>query len=145
MIYEYNQFANEQQLYDFIKTYFIKDLQPSETSTSRYDCFSDRYQMDIELKCRRKHYDGLIIERGKYEALIKRCKENGTTPVYINSTPKGVWCFYLEHFKLVWEHRNLPKKTDFSDRRTILKEISYLEVSQGVDLILLLSSSSSTL
>ena len=145
MIYEYKQIASEQQLYEFVKDNFINDLQPSETSTSRYDCFSERYQMDIELKRRRKHYEGLIIEKGKYDALMKRCEIHGTTPVYINSTPEGVWGFYLEHFDLVWEYRDLPKQTDFSDRQTISKEISYLEVSKGVDLLLLLSSSSSTL
>ena len=100
MIYEYKQIASEQQLFEFVKDNFINDLQPSETSTSRYDCFSEKYQMDIELKCRRKHYEGLIIEKGKYDALMKRCQTHGTTPVYINSTPNGVWGFYLEHFDL---------------------------------------------
>ena len=145
MIYEYKQFASEQQLYDFIQEYFIVDLKPSETSTSRYDCYSKRYKLDIELKCRRKHYEGLIIEKGKYDALMKRCKTNGTIPVYINSTPKGVWGFYLRNYDLKWEYRDLPKKTDFADRQTISKEISYLPISEGVDLLLLLSFSSATL
>lgn len=144
MTYDYKQFANEQQLFDFIKDNFIKDLHPSEYSTSRYDCFSERYQMDIELKCRRKHYEGLIIEKGKYDALMNRCKTYGTTPVYINSTPEGVWGFYLEQFDLVWEHRDLPKQTDFSRREKISKEISYLPVLEGIDLLSLLNKSSSS-
>lgn len=144
MIYEYSQFASEQQLFDFIKKYFIKDLLPTRKSAARYDCYSQNYKMDVELKCRRKHYDELIIEKGKYDALMDRCELFGTTPVYINSTPEGVWGFYLERHNMIWEFKDLPKQTDFSDRKTISKEIGYLKVSEGVDLVLLLSSSSST-
>ncbi len=145
MTYDYKQFANEQQLFDFIKDNFINDLNPSEYSTSRYDCFSERYQMDIELKCRRKHYEGLIIEKGKYDALMHRCKTYGTIPVYIKSTPEGVWGFYLQQFDLVWEHRDLPKQTDFSRREKISKEISYLPVLEGIDLLSLLDKPSPSL
>ena len=101
--------------------------------------------MDIELKCRRKHYEGLIIEKGKYDALMHRCKTYGTIPVYINSTPEGVWGFYLQQFNLVWEHRDLPKQTDFSRREKISKEISYLPVLEGIDLLSLLDKPSPSL
>ena len=145
MIYEYSQFASEQQLFDFIKKYFIKDLLPTKKSAARYDCYSQNYKMDVELKRRRKHYDELIIEKGKYDALMDRCELFGTTPVYINSTPEGVWGFYLEQFDLVWEHRDLPKQTDFSRREKISKEISYLPVLEGIDLLSLLDKPSPSL
>ena len=138
MTYDYQEIANEQQLFDFINKYFIKDLEKSEKTTSRYDCYSDRYKLDIELKCRRKHYDELIIEKGKYDALMHRCELHGTIPVYINSTPKGVWAFYLKKHTLDWEHRDLPKQTDFTDRQTISKEIGYLDTTKGINLLALL-------
>jgi hypothetical protein len=72
---------------------------------------------------------------------MERSKTYGTIPVYINSTPKGVWGFYLQQYEVEWSRRDLPKQTDFSDRQTISKEVGYLKVSEGVDLILLLSSS----
>jgi len=79
MTYEYEEIANEQQLFNFINKHFIKDLKPSELPTSRFDCYSEKYKLDIELKCRRKHYDELIIERGKYDALMHRCEVNGSS------------------------------------------------------------------
>lgn len=138
MIYEYEQFANEKQLFDFIKKYFIKDLKPTTLSNSRYDCYSPKYEMDVELKCRRKHYDKLIIEKSKYDALMLRGTTYGTIPVYINSTPKGVWGFYLDKQVLEWEHRDLPKQTDFNDRQTVSKEVGYLDTSKGINLLSLL-------
>lgn len=140
MTYKYNQFATEQQLFNFLKANFISDLKPTKKLTSIHDCYSIEYNLDVELKCRRKHYDDLIIEKKKYKSLMDRCRDFGTIPVYINSTPKGVWGFYLQNLEIKWEHKNLPKKTDFADRRTISKEIGYLKVSEGVDLVLLLSS-----
>jgi hypothetical protein len=141
MIYDYTMIATEQQLFSFIKENFIHDLDPTTLSNSRYDCYSSTYKMDIELKCRRKHYDELIIERKKYNALMERSKTYDTVPVYINSTPKGVWGFYLQQYEIEWSHRDLPKVTDFANKQTISKEIGYLKVSEGVDLIHLLSSS----
>ena len=138
MTYEYEEIANEQQLFNFINKHFIKDLKPSELPTSRFDCYSEKYKLDIELKCRRKHYDELIIERGKYDALMHRCEVNGSRPVYINSTPKGICGFYLDKHKLEWEHKDLTKQTDFSDRQTISKEIGYLDTTKGINLLSLL-------
>ena len=40
----------------------------------------------------------LIIERKKYDSLMERSTTYGTIPVYINSTPKGVWGFYLQQY-----------------------------------------------
>ena len=67
----------------------------------------------------------------------------GTVPVYINSTPQGVWAFYLKEVDLKWETRSLPKQTDFGERYHIKKEIGYLDVeTEGIDLLSLLRSSS---
>jgi hypothetical protein len=144
MIYEYSQFANEQQLFSFIKDNFIEDLISSDNPTSRYDCYSSYFKSHIELKCRRKHYNELIIEKGKYDAMIKRCNDEGTIPIYINSTPKGVWAFYLYELedKIEWEYRDLPKQTDFSKRETVSKEVGYLNIKDGKDLVLFLNESS---
>ena len=67
--------------------------------------------MDIELKCRNKHYDDLIIEKDKYDALIRRAKQYETTPFYINSTPQGIYVFNLSKIdEHIWEDmKGLPK------------------------------------
>jgi hypothetical protein len=125
---------SENDLFNWIKKNFIKDLKPSEKPTSRYDCFSEQYNLDIELKCRRTHYPDLIIEKKKYDALMHRSKEFGTIPVYINSTPEGVWAFYVNDIKIDWQNKLLPKQTDFSDNTFIEKRIGYLTIDKGIEL-----------
>jgi len=134
MTYEYSQFVTEKQLFEFIKEHFVCDLTPPLTKTERYDGYSEMYNMHIELKCRRKHYDDLIIERGKYDSLMLK-----PNPVYINSTPKGVWGFYLKDQHIEWVEKELPRQTDFSKRENISKEIGMLDVSKGINLITLAS------
>ena len=97
--------TSEKQLFSFIQERFILDLQPTVSKTSRYDCFSESFKMDIELKCRRKHYDDLLIEKKKYDSLMERSAKHNTIPVYIK----------------------------------ILKEVGYLNVNEGTDLLPLLS------
>lgn len=125
---------SERDLFVWIKKNFISDLEPSVSSTSVYDCFSKHYNLDIELKCRRTHYPTLIIEKKKYDALMLRSKKFGTIPVYINSTPQGVWAFYINDIEIEWQNKLLPKETDFSDNTFISKTIGYLKLNSGTDL-----------
>ena len=126
--------TTEKGLFNWIKKNFISDLKESEKRTSRYDCFSKEYNLDIELKCRRTHYSDLIIEKKKYDALMLRSKEHGTIPVYVNSTPKGVWAFYIADIRITWQNKLLPKHTDFSDNTFIEKKIGYLTLVSGIEL-----------
>tara|TARA_R110000851_G_scaffold14161_3_gene48141 strand:- start:138 stop:545 length:408 start_codon:yes stop_codon:yes gene_type:complete len=124
----------EYELYVFLRDNFIPDLKKTKLTTSRYDCYSNEFNLDIELKCRRTHYESLIIEKKKYDALMDRARLLSTIPVYINSTPKGVWGFYLAEFNFKWEMKSLPMQTDFNKRRWVNKEISYLKISEGINL-----------
>lgn len=125
----------EYALYLWLKTYFIPDLQLCKNRKSRYDCYSDKHKIDIELKCRKIHYDKLIIEKGKYDSLITRSEKEGTIPLYINSTPKGVYAFYIQSVDMVWETKLMPKHTFFKDRQSIEKLVGYLDINNSVDLI----------
>lgn len=127
--------TSEKQLFTFVKQNFIPDLEMSQVKYSRYDCYSLAYNMDVELKCRRAHYDELIIERSKHDALFERAMKFGTRPVYINSTPLGVWAFYISHIPIKWEKRDLPRNTDFGDQGKIQKEIGYLNLRDGTKLM----------
>ena len=124
----------ENDLFIWIKDNYIEDLEQCKMQSSRYDCFSSKYKLDIELKCRRSHYDDLIIEKKKYDALMKRARDFNTIPVYVNSTPVGIWAFYLSDIRIIWSFKHLPKQTDFSDNRFIQKEIGYLNIKYGVNL-----------
>ena len=126
---------NEQELFDLIKKNIIPDLEKCEDQMSKYDCYSKEHNIDIELKCRRTHYDDLLIERIKYNALIMRAEKNNTTAIYINSTPKGVWSFKLNDLNSPsWENRFMPQTTDFHKQKDVLKEVGYYNISVGKNL-----------
>lgn len=132
---QYSVPTKESELFAFVKENFLPDLKMSEVKYSRYDCYSEAYGMDIELKCRRAHYDDLIIERSKHDALLERAIKFGTRAVYINSTPLGVWAFYISRTRIKWEERDLPRNTDFGDQGKIKKEIGYLNIHEGTKLM----------
>ena len=114
----------------------MNDLEKSESQYSRFDCFSAKWKMDIELKCRRPHYDELLIEKDKYDALVQRAEKFDTRPFYINSTPEGIYAFNLQDFPdLKWEMKGgLPKTTDFYDNRRVVKEVAFLPISKATRL-----------
>jgi hypothetical protein len=128
--------TKEQELFDFLKSNHIPDLEPSEHPNSRHDCYSQMYEIDIELKCRTSHYDDLLIEQKKYDALIQRSVLFSTRPYYINSTPSGVWSFDLLELPTPrWEDRKMPKTTFFGDHQNIIKSVGYINISQGMRLL----------
>lgn len=128
-------FIKEQQLFEALKNSFIPDLEKSENPMARYDCYSLAHNIDIELKCRRKHYDNLLIEKKKYDALLLRASNFGTDPVYINSTPSGVWVFRLTVVpEPEWETRGMPKTSEFRQRQFIDKVVGYYNVVKGTEI-----------
>lgn len=120
----------EADLFQYLKGK-LPDLQLAKDQYSKYDCYSLHHKMDIELKCRRTHYQELLIERAKYSALMERSMAYATTPVYICSTPEGVWVFRLEDIEMTWFTKSLPKTTDFGQRQWVDKEIAMIDLAQG--------------
>jgi hypothetical protein len=106
----------EGELFWYLKGRYFKDLEKSKDVMSKYDCFSRQYKTIIELKCRRVHYDELMIEKIKYDFLASI----GCKALYINSTPKGVYSFDISEMKPEWiTDSTMPKNTDIdnSDER----------------------------
>lgn len=136
MKYNYTQFNTEKQLFNFLKTNFISDLVQT-SSTARFDCYSNAFKLNIELKCRKKHYNELMLEKKKYDSIMERSESLGMLPVYVNSTPLGVWAFYLLRKEYDWSVRSLPTTTNWNSKK-IDKEVTYLNISQGIDLLSIL-------
>lgn len=127
---------NESMLFDFLKSTHINDLTPCEDEFSKYDCYSKIHNLDIELKSRYKHYDRLVIEKIKYDSLIERSIRYSTRPLYINSTPKGVFVFDLSKIRLFdWHNHLMPKTTEFDDNEKVLKPVSYIDVSRSTKIL----------
>jgi len=122
---------NEQELFDNLLV-LIPDLTKTKDEYSTFDCTSEAIKAYIELKCRRTHYDTLLIEYSKYKRLMDEAKNYNMRPLYINSTPKGVWSFDLQNFDILWsEKENLPATTDFDNKEKVTKIIGFLPIEKG--------------
>lgn len=103
---------------------------------SRWDCYSPKKKHRIELKCRKKHYPDLVVEKPKFDAMIKECKKHNDIPVYINSTPEGVFIFDMRTHNGIWELRRMPKTTEFNQRQFIVKEVGYFYIEDSYSFLL---------
>ena len=118
----------EQDLFEYLVNNYYPDLVKAKKKMSRWDCYSPETSHRIELKCRATHYDTLILEKKKYDAMLLKCNDNLDIPIYINSTPKGIYSFNLFEIKPNWEVKYLKKTTTFTNNNQIAKEIAMLPV-----------------
>ena len=124
----------EKDLFEWLSNNHYKTLVNSKNPISRWDCYDIETQNRIELKCRRKHYDTLILEKGKYDALILESSKNLDIPIYINSTPEGIYLFNLNEIDIKWFTKSLPATTEFKKRIWVKKEITELQVIKAIKL-----------
>ena len=90
----------------------------------------------IELKCRRTHYDELLIERKKWDYLADIRARTGSRTLYINATPKGIYQWDLGALKAPqWVCRLMPAKTDYPNGDKIEKQVGFLH-TQHAELLL---------
>ena len=122
----------EKELFEYLIECCYPDLVKARSQMSRWDCYSPDTYHRIELKCRATHYDELIIEKKKYDAMIAKCDSNLDIPMYINSTPLGIYQFNLYLVTLKWETKYLRKTTEFSNNNKIPKEIAMINVNEAI-------------
>jgi len=113
----------EETLFNLLKK-LIPDLEKRNPMSYR-DGYSPKYDLSIELKCREAHYNQLIIEKIKWDALFKEKNVR-----YINSTPKGIYSFDIKKIKEPeWFDKLLPASTHFDeDKRKIKKKVGLLDI-----------------
>ena len=119
---------NESDLFNQIKHSNYVDLIRSEHKMSRWDCYSSYFNHRIELKCRGAHYDALLIEKSKYDYMIDKAHENLEVPMYICSTPKGIYCFNLLKIEPKWFVQKHNKTTQFENTTKIEKMVSNISI-----------------
>jgi len=111
----------------------INDLEKTSQFSYR-DAYSKRFNLTIELKCRRTHYQDILIEKYKWDNLIRYKNIR-----YVNSTPKGVFSFDLKELpEPDWQDHKMPKQTDFQDRNFVFKKVGYLPIEDAKDITFLL-------
>jgi hypothetical protein len=124
----------ENDLFLWLSKNYYNLLVNTNEGFSKFDCYDIQTKNRIELKCRSKHYDNLIIEKPKFDFLVNKSKQMGDIPVYINSTPKGIYLFKLQELKLKWYLKQLPKSTDFDNKNTIEKKVSEINIKYSLKL-----------
>lgn len=125
----------EPELFAYLKEFYYPDLEMSTDKHSKHDCISELSGLYIELKSRNKHYDDLLIEKIKYDAIMLHAGEHACYPQYINSTPNGIWAFDLSTMpQPEWEDRWLPAKTEFPSGGNKTKVVGYLHIKDGKQL-----------
>jgi len=124
----------EAELFNYIKGRYLEDLVKSEHPYEYHDCTSTLYRLHIELKCRHKHYEDLIMEKDKYEALVQQAERLGFTPFYVNATPKGIYAFNLRKITVKWTIKKLPLESKSKDQGLVNKTVALLPVGQAVQL-----------
>lgn len=125
---------NEEQLFDWLKEFVYFDLVKAKNQMSRWDCYSPKFKHRIELKCRRKHYDSLLLEKSKYDAMIFEAGKHLDIPMYINSTPEGIYSFDLLEIEPEWIFKSLRATTQFANNKNVLKKIAFLDIDKAIKL-----------
>ncbi len=126
------KYWREYDLFKWLSVNYYKLLVDTSGGYSKSDCYDIATKHRIELKCRAKHYDDLIIEKNKYKYLVDVSKKYGDIPIYINSTPEGIYLFKLNNIEFKWFQKSLPKTTDFKNKKTVKKEISKININQSI-------------
>jgi hypothetical protein len=126
----------EQELFDWLKAEKFPDLVHSPEEYDGFDCTSEESKLFIELKCRRTHYDNLLIEKMKYDFLLEESAKLGFSPWYVNWTPEGIWAFALLDIKeLDWQDKWLPTTTEFANKNNKMKSVGFIHTHQGFKII----------
>jgi len=120
---------NEQDLFLWLKENIYKDLVKSKNPMSRWDCYSPQFKHRIELKCRTRHFNEMLLEKKKFDAMLSECEKHLDIPIYVNSTPRGIYFWNLLKVEPIWETNSKnPASTHFSTRHKVSKEVSYLYI-----------------
>ena len=66
--------------------------------------------------------------------MLLESNKNLDIPIYINSTPEGVYLFNLNEIDIKWFTKSLPATTEFKKRIWVKKEITELQVVKAIKL-----------
>jgi len=121
-------YLREVELFEALKAEY-PDLTPL-SATDRADGVT--HNSYIEIKCRRTHYDTLMIERHKWDYLADIRARTGAKTLYISSTPKGIYEWDLGSINAPeWVFKSLPDKTDFAGAKKIDKWVGFLDIKDS--------------
>ena len=109
------------------------DLKWSGEGFSRYDAVGKTpkgFDCVIEMKFRNKHYDTKMLEKDKYDSLMRLDKE--IIKIFYVFDPKGNFLYYLNTLKLPKPVKKYCPDTTMWTKKKLLKEVYLLEENGAV-------------
>ena len=120
----------EVDLFLWLKKHYYYDLRSSGGQYAFYDCYSLEFRFYAELKVRSAHYEKLIIERSKYDRIVKIANANRNDALYICATPEGVWQFDVALLSIDWvDMPGLPVTSHFDNQERVTKTVGLLPLN----------------
>jgi hypothetical protein len=118
---------NETQLFELFKKEYpdIIDLNILN-EFSEIDWYIPELNINIEAKCRNKHWPSMYIEENKYKKLIQyeKCW-------YVNSTPEGIFGWDVHKLKnIIFRQKLVTSTQQFGKQEKVFKSISDLPISR---------------
>jgi hypothetical protein len=108
------------------------DLTRPNDQYSLFDASSPAAKAIFELKCRRTHYDELLLEKPKFDKFVDLGRVIGMTPYYVCSTPKGIYQYDLTTIDPEWQVKEMPTTTDFYRKAKIDKVVAFVHIDQSI-------------
>lgn len=110
------------------------DLQKTEDEFDSTDFFSVDKDTRIELKCRREDFESFLIEKEKWDKLMK-CNEREV--FYVCSSHMGIWKFRVQElpeplWKLEMHNKTTEIKNKSKDKK--LKLVGYYPKEFGTEI-----------
>lgn len=121
----------EPDLFYAFKSNYLPNLKVAVGSYSVFDAIDHTAKVVVEFKCLRKHYNDVLLEWPKYANLLNRAADKGYKPIFICSTPRGVWAWDLTYLTLNWITKDLPATTEREDKRIVKKQVAFVSVLDG--------------
>ena len=117
-------------------------LKFTDDQYNSYDCSNEKFI--VELKNREKYsaiaFNGSLIEKIKFDALIEKAKKYNKTPVYIVRFNGGEYYSWdlddvTKRRELLWREMNLPKTSHFNTNYNIDKNVADLFLEEATLII----------
>lgn len=127
---------NEQKLFNLLKDKLIPDLEKTDQFNPK-DATSEMYDMALELKCRKAHYRFLILEKVKYEKLIKSKNPRYicSIPVYPYTDTYEVYSWDLHKLENIkWFQKYCKETTEYGPEKYIKKWVCMVDTHKAKNL-----------
>tara|TARA_B100000780_G_scaffold188633_2_gene132628 strand:+ start:6535 stop:6957 length:423 start_codon:yes stop_codon:yes gene_type:complete len=127
--------TQEITMIEYLNVFYDWDLKHSGVGMEHYDAIgmtpgNIRKHCLIEMKFRKHHYDTMMLEKKKYDWLMRMPKS--TLKFYLVHDPLGTYIFWLDNLKLNdIVIMKCPSKTFWDDQGMTNKEVYLLEINQA--------------